>query len=200
MPPPAAAANLQFLESWTIIRVSKSRGFAGVVQWQNGSFPSCIRGFDSLRPLQISGTEIVAPSLRIEANSMRDIKESDWKVFKRVREVALERFCERVLDEVARINSDATKSKHERYVAIYRLVRERDKEINSIFDFLRRSSAFRQILAFRLHDLISEQELSQFSPELAESIKKSHEIYTRPMEFVDEDDLAEEDTADQHRE
>jgi hypothetical protein len=26
--------------------------FAGVVQWQNGSFPSCIRGFDSLRPLQ----------------------------------------------------------------------------------------------------------------------------------------------------
>src|SRR5437588_12738886 len=27
---------------------------AGVVQWQNGSFPSCIRGFDSLRPLQFS--------------------------------------------------------------------------------------------------------------------------------------------------
>ena len=27
-------------------------GSAGVVQWQNGSFPSCIRGFDSLRPLQ----------------------------------------------------------------------------------------------------------------------------------------------------
>jgi hypothetical protein len=25
---------------------------AGVVQWQNGSFPSCIRGFDSLHPLQ----------------------------------------------------------------------------------------------------------------------------------------------------
>jgi hypothetical protein len=27
-------------------------GRAGVVQWQNGSFPSCIRGFDSLHPLQ----------------------------------------------------------------------------------------------------------------------------------------------------
>jgi hypothetical protein len=26
---------------------------AGVVQWQNGSFPSCIRGFDSLHPLQL---------------------------------------------------------------------------------------------------------------------------------------------------
>src|SRR5579872_6150543 len=31
-------------------------GFAGVVQWQNGSFPSCIRGFDSLRPLQIASS------------------------------------------------------------------------------------------------------------------------------------------------
>jgi hypothetical protein len=28
---------------------------AGVVQWQNGSFPSFIRGFDSLHPLHISG-------------------------------------------------------------------------------------------------------------------------------------------------
>jgi hypothetical protein len=27
------------------------RSDAGVVQWQNGSFPSCIRGFDSLHPL-----------------------------------------------------------------------------------------------------------------------------------------------------
>src|SRR5688572_29221563 len=26
---------------------------AGVVQWQNGSFPSFIRGFDSLRPLHL---------------------------------------------------------------------------------------------------------------------------------------------------
>ena len=31
---------------------AKSERDAGVVQWQNGSFPSCIRGFDSLRPLQ----------------------------------------------------------------------------------------------------------------------------------------------------
>ena len=33
---------------------------AGVVQWQNGSFPSCIRGFDSLRPLQTSLTARLA--------------------------------------------------------------------------------------------------------------------------------------------
>jgi hypothetical protein len=29
-----------------------------------------------------------------------DIKESDWKVFRKLRELALERFCQRVLEEV----------------------------------------------------------------------------------------------------
>lgn len=29
-----------------------------------------------------------------------DIKESDWKVFRKVRQLALERFCEQVLSEV----------------------------------------------------------------------------------------------------
>ena len=123
---------------------------------------------------------------------MRDIKESDWKVFKRVREAALERFCERVLDAVARINSDNTKSKHERYVAIYRLVRERDKEIDSIFDYLRRSTAVTQLCSFRLNDLMTEQELRRFSPELVKLIEDLHEIYTQPMEVVDEDQEVDE--------
>jgi hypothetical protein len=38
---------------------------------------------------------------------MRDIKESDWKIFKGLRKVALERFC----GEIAGINSDTTKTK-----------------------------------------------------------------------------------------
>ena len=118
---------------------------------------------------------------------MRGIKESDWKVFKRVREAALERFCERVLNDIARINSDNTKSKHERYLAIYRLVHERDKEIDSIFDYLRRSTAVTQLCSFRLNDLMTEQELRQFSPELVKLVEDIHKTCTRPTEVVDED-------------
>ena len=111
---------------------------------------------------------------------MRDITESDWKIFKGLRKVALERFCERVLGEIAGISSDATKTKHERYLAIYRLVRERDKEIDPIFDYLRRSTAVRQICAFRSHDLLSAQELRQLSPELAKWIEDILEMNNRP--------------------
>ena len=94
--------------------------------------------------------------------------------------VALERFCERILGEIAGISSDATKTKHERYVAIYRLVRERDKEIVPIFDYLRRSTAVRQIFAFRSHDLLTAQELRQLSPELVKSVEDVLEMNNRP--------------------
>jgi hypothetical protein len=110
---------------------------------------------------------------------MRDIAESDWRIFKGLREVVLERFCERVLGEIAGISSDATKTKHERYLAIYRLVRERDKEIDPIFDYLRRSTAVRQICAFRSHNLLTAQELRQFSPELVKLIEDVVEMNNR---------------------
>ena len=111
---------------------------------------------------------------------MRDITEPDWRIFKGLRKVALERFCERVLGEIAGISSDATKTKHERYLAIYRLVRERDKEIDPIFDHLRRSTAVRQICAFRSHDLLAAQELRQFSPEFVKWIEDILEMNNRP--------------------
>ena len=110
---------------------------------------------------------------------MRDIAESDWRIFKGLREVALERFCERVLGEIAGISSDATKTKHERYLAIYRLVRERDKEIDPIFDYLRRSTAVRQICAFRSHNLLTAQDLRQFSPEPVKLIEDVVEMNNR---------------------
>ena len=118
---------------------------------------------------------------------MHDISAADWKTFKPLRAAALERFCARVLDDVARISADQTKTKHQRYLAIYRLTRERDKQIDPIFDTLRRSTAIRQIVAFRMHDLLNAEELRQFSPELVKRVEDIIEIYTRPMTVVDED-------------
>ncbi len=102
---------------------------------------------------------------------MHEISKSDWTTFKELRKLALERFCSRVLDDVARINSDDAKSKHERYLAIYRLMQERDREIDPIFDTLRRSTAVRQLCAFRSGDLVTEEELKSLSPELRERVE-----------------------------
>jgi hypothetical protein len=76
-----------------------------------------------------------------------------------------------VLDEVARISSDQTKSTHERYIAIYQLTRERDNQIEQIFDTLRRSTAIMQICLLRLHGLLTDEEVRQFSPGIVDKVE-----------------------------
>jgi hypothetical protein len=96
---------------------------------------------------------------------MRQIKESDWKILRKLHRIALERFCERVLEEIDRIKSDSTKSFHEKYLDIYDVTRRRDKEMARIFDNLRRSVAFEQLALMKGYGLLTEEELSQFSQE-----------------------------------
>ena len=96
---------------------------------------------------------------------MRTISESDWKVFRQLHPLALERFCERILAEVAEVGADTGKSAHERYLAMYRLVKRRDKEVAEAFNDLRRSTAWRQLALFRSWGLLTEEEFARFSPE-----------------------------------
>jgi hypothetical protein len=98
------------------------------------------------------------------------ISEPDWKIFKPVRERALERFCERVLTEAESIRSDASKSQHARYIDLYHLMRDRDKELAQVFDHLRRSTAVMQLAAFRSLGLVTDEEYMRFSAPTREII------------------------------
>src|SRR5688500_9560819 len=95
----------------------------------------------------------------------RTISESDWKVFRQLQPVALDRFCQRVLSEVGRLADDAGKSNHERYLAVFRLIERRDRELADAFDGMRRSTAWRQLAWIQSHGLLSEEEMSRFSDE-----------------------------------
>src|SRR5215211_5556864 len=92
-----------------------------------------------------------------------DCSESDWKVFRLLREVALERFCSRILGDLEPIIQDADRTSHDRYLAVYGLLRKRDKEIASAFDSPRRSQMFIQLAVICSHDLLTTEELAQFS-------------------------------------
>jgi len=96
---------------------------------------------------------------------VRDIKESDWKIFRELHPVALERFCRRVLEEVQRLGADSTKSHHERYLAIYRYTRDRDKDLAFAFDDKRRSTAVLQLARIQFLELLTAEELSRLSEE-----------------------------------
>jgi hypothetical protein len=56
-------------------------------------------------------------------------------------------------------------SAYERYMAIYRLFDERDKEVARLFNDLRRSTALWQIAALKWRGLLPEEEFARFSQE-----------------------------------
>ena len=94
-----------------------------------------------------------------------DIPEKDWKVFKRLREVALERFCKSILAEIVKVVSDESKEAHLRYLAVFKLVSKRDKQLASAFDDLRRSTALLQLTLIHRLKLLSDEEILQFTAE-----------------------------------
>ncbi len=94
------------------------------------------------------------------------IAESDWKIFKRVRTLALERFSQRVLDACQRICCDVSLSAHERYGKLYRLLQDRDREMSRTFDDLRRSTAVHCLMLMRHHGVVTDEETLEFSPEV----------------------------------
>jgi hypothetical protein len=94
-----------------------------------------------------------------------DVPESDWKLFRRVREPALERLCERVLDEVEAIRIDASRSHHERYRSLFALLRKRDAQIARAFDDPSRSQMIIQLANICALDLLVPGELERFTPQ-----------------------------------
>ena len=93
----------------------------------------------------------------------RDFPESDWKVFVQLRELALERLCERIVNEVDQISSDSAASFHDRYLRVYRLLQERDREVADAFNDPRRSQAMIQLARMKAMRLLEPEELSRFS-------------------------------------
>jgi hypothetical protein len=100
----------------------------------------------------------------------RRISEADWKRLGRLKPVALDRFCQRVLAEVARVVADPAKDSHDRYREVFRLVQERDSELASAFDDLRRSTAVFRLARMRAVDVVTDQELGEFDAETREAV------------------------------
>jgi hypothetical protein len=95
----------------------------------------------------------------------RQISEADWKVFRQLHKLALERFCERALAELSRLASEPGKGAHERYLTVFKLLERRDEELAEAFDDFRRSTAWRQLAVLRGHGLLTEEEFARFSDE-----------------------------------
>jgi hypothetical protein len=93
------------------------------------------------------------------------IPERDWKVFRELRQVALERLCNNILTEAKAEIERPGKSSHEKYLTLYKLIQDRDNDVARGFNDLRRSTALMQIGTIHSMGLVTGEELRRFSPE-----------------------------------
>lgn len=100
-----------------------------------------------------------------KGSALRQIKETDWKVLRRLHRLALERFCERVLAEVDHVIDNKARSAHERYLNIYRILGRRDRDIAALFNDPKRSRGLTMLAGIRSEGLLTEEEFSSLSPE-----------------------------------
>lgn len=94
---------------------------------------------------------------------MSDISEVDWKVLRSLKDMALDRLCERILAEVHVAANKPGRTIHQRYLDVYALVQRRDKAVADCFNDLRRSMATISLLHWRKHALLTADEWARFS-------------------------------------
>jgi hypothetical protein len=110
----------------------------------------------------------------------RDILESDWKLFRRLRPIALDRFCKRVLSEVVRRASASAKDSHAQYLDVYQLIQERDEELGDAFNDLRRSTAVLCLARMRALGLVTDEEFAEFGSETQRKVAVFLELWELP--------------------
>lgn len=96
------------------------------------------------------------------------MKESDWKIFKKIKEKAIDLFCSKALAEFEEVINDKSGGSHETYTLLYKLVQNRDKHMALLFDGHSRSQAHLQLLAMRAEGLADKDLLGQLSKEFLE--------------------------------
>ena len=99
---------------------------------------------------------------------MADLRESDWKLFTKIKDDAIEQFCEKSFSEFREILEDESKTVHERYLQHFKAVINKDKQMSLVFDGHSRSKAWLQMLFIRRAGLANENLLSQLSDEFVE--------------------------------
>ena len=121
---------------------------------------------------------------------LMSIIESDWKKFKELRKLALDRFCQGVLADAKTITEHGALSAQARYGMLYRLMRDRDKDIVRTFDPYSRSSALMALRMMVRHDLLTDAELSVLSEAAREEIA---DVVRQPYEIEWADEIVQQD-------
>lgn len=96
---------------------------------------------------------------------MKQIKESDWKYLRQIKDEILNRHCDAILEAVDLIIQNRKGAEHKSYIQIFSLINKKDEEIAITYNDLKRSNAIEKICHMRRNLAMTDDEFSKFSQE-----------------------------------
>ena len=106
-----------------------------------------------------------------------EIKESDWKIYRQLQPVILDRYCQWIISEIDRVSKQPETSNHDKYLEIFSLMKKHDREIALLFDNTRRSNAIEQLVGLKSRGLIEDEEFAQLGKETQDRVVELLEIF-----------------------
>lgn len=121
----------------------------------------------------------------LEVNNMREVKEKDWKLFRKKLPDWQEAFIEKLNSEYVSILSDSSTSSAKRFWEVEKRIKQ-DRKLTGVICEMRRSMMHYNLLSLLDEGAITLSDLDDFSDELKNEIKRSlsirEEVWDEPEE------------------
>ena len=99
------------------------------------------------------------------------LQERDWKYLRSIHDELLHELCSRINRKAVELATAEGKNPHERYLALYRYLRESDEIVAKCFNDWRRSMLDLIVLNLRHNRLFTDEHVKHLSPEAQEWLR-----------------------------
>ena len=103
---------------------------------------------------------------------MENLPESDWEVFKGIRDDLFEALCARINGKALKIINQKGKSQHEKYFKLNKHIRKSDKIVSKCFDDFDSSKLSSTLMTLREEEVLADYHLASFSKSANEFLEK----------------------------
>lgn len=101
---------------------------------------------------------------------MSSVPEKDWKLFRKLQASLLAKTCESVFMKVEEIANKRADDEHQSYLSLYDLIKIEDAKIAEMFNNPTRNNVIFKIAALKRFDVLTDDQLQQFSDETQTTI------------------------------
>jgi hypothetical protein len=98
--------------------------------------------------------------------------ERDWKQLRKIKDKMLASVCEIIFKKMDSVSENRHGREHEAYLELWKVLQEEDEKIAEMFNDLKRSNALNKLANCRYNEILSDEDLSEFSQETQNSIEK----------------------------